>query len=134
LTILKREEDLIKAFVVRQKRERYIGFLQSPERRADFLRSLYHFRDFDSAFIAPLIKGMASPAELVAELRRRGAGAECYVISADPDLDGVTDVLENVIVRVLSGGEGTIVCCVPGCLAYYEGEPPDNRFILHRES
>ena len=28
--------------------------------------------------------------------------------------------------------DGTIISCVPGRLAYFEGEAPKNRFILQR--
>jgi hypothetical protein len=59
-----REMQFLQTFVIATKRERYAGFLRSPERR--------------------------------------------------------------------SKSEGTNVCCVPGRLAFYEGEAPKNRFILRR--
>ena len=131
--ILQREEALINTFVVARKRERYLGFLRSPRRRQDFLRTLYHFSDFDPACIVPLADGKDSADALVSELRRRGAAGECYVISADRDFDGLIGLLESVIVQVHAAIEGSIVCCLPRRLAYYEGESPRNRFILHRQ-
>ena len=52
-------------------------------------------------------------------------------MSVRDELDGVTKPLSDVIREVFAFVEGTLVCCVPGELAYYEGEAPKNRFILH---
>ena len=124
--------EFIMAFVVPQKRERYAGFLQSPKRRLRFLRELYHFSDFDPESILP-ISGACDTAEgLLSELRKRGAPATCQIISVRPDLDGAMKKLSETIHEVFAVAEGTIVICIPGRLAYYEGEAPKNRFILAR--
>jgi hypothetical protein len=65
-------------------------------------------------------------------LERRGAGPTCYIVSTDADLDRTTRDLSDAINQVFAFVEGTIISCVPGRLAYYEGEAPKNRFILHR--
>ena len=49
-----RETEFIKTFVVKQKQERYFFFVQSPKRRPRFLRELYHFSDFNPAYVVPL--------------------------------------------------------------------------------
>jgi hypothetical protein len=128
--LLEREIELVNTFVLPEKRERYIGFLSSEKRRKEFLNELYHFRDFDPTCEVPL-SGPADSAEgLLADLRRRGAGDACYVISVNRELDGITRPLAAVISEVFALVEGTIVSCVPACLAYYEGEAPKNRCIL----
>jgi hypothetical protein len=119
-----RELRLVETFVVPDKRERYSGFLRSPKRRSKFLRELYHFADFDPASMFE-----PGPGALLGELQRRGAAHDGYLISVDPDLDGRTMELPDALMAL---SEGTLVCCVPGKLAYYEGEPPKNRFILQR--
>ena len=121
---------LVKAFVVPQKRKRYVGFLSSPGRREKFVRELYHFQDFDPACMVPLSGDNDSDEGLLSELRRRGAGDRCYVISVSKDLDGVAGPLEEIVKKVFAFEEGTIISCIPGQLAYYEGEAPKNRFIL----
>jgi hypothetical protein len=127
------ELDLINAFVVREKRERYLYLSASPRRRKEFLKGLYHFSDFDTTYVVPLARSISSAGAVVSELRRRGALDECYVISIDPELDGVKGELQDVISQVHGRVEGTIVSCIPGRLAYYEGEAPENRFILDRK-
>ena len=129
---LEREIDILDTFVLPRRRERFVGFLRAPRRRRDFLSELYHFSDFDPACIVPLAGACDSAPGLVAELLRRGAPRTCYVVSVDARLDGITADLAGVIDRVFAKVDGTLVSCVPGRLAYYEGEAPDNRFILER--
>jgi hypothetical protein len=85
---------LINGFIVPSKRERYAGFVGSSKARRKFIRTLYHFSDFDP---------------------------------------GTTSSLSDAIDRVFAFVDGTIISCVAGRLAYYEGEAPKNRFILHRK-
>lgn len=129
-----REVQLVNTFVVRAKRQRYAAFVSSAKARPKFLRELYHFGDFDPACIIELGGSTHSAAGLIAELRRRGATDDCYVISNDDSLDGATKPLADVITQVFAFVDGSLVCCVPGRLAYFEGEAPKNRFILHRRA
>ena len=69
------------------------------------------------------------------ELRRRGAGESCYVVSEKLDLDGQRMRLGEVLdIEQLKGGMGTLVSCVPGSLALFEGEGPSDRCILAAQS
>lgn len=65
-------------------------------------------------------------------LQNRGAGLSCYVISASAGLDGVSGVLADVLEVVIGYHPGTIVSCITGRLAYFEGEGRAERYILHR--
>jgi hypothetical protein len=129
-----REVQLVNTFVVAAKRERYANFVSSPKLRPKFLRELYHFHDFDADCVVELKGASDSAAGVITELRRLGAVDDCYVISNNDDLDGATKPLSEIIERVFAFVVGTVVCCVPGRLAYFEGEPPKNRFILHRRA
>ena len=126
------ETELIRAFVVRRKQARYISLLDSQKGRQKFLRELDHFHDFEPAYVIPIRGGRDSVDELVDELKRRGAQNECYVISVNPELDGTTRPLREVIASVHGRIEGTLISCSPGRLGYYEGEAPKNRVILQR--
>ena len=130
MNVQERELDLVRTFVVPAKRERYIGFLASPKRRPKFLRELYHFRHFNAACVVELSGPSDSSEGLIAELRRRGASEECYVVSAVPELDGTTGALGDIIREVFAFREGTLISCLPGRLAYYEGEAPHSRYLL----
>ena len=126
------EIEIVVGFVVKSKRERYAGFLRSPKARRKFIDALYHFKDFDPAVVVELPSSLETPDGVLKELERRGAGRTCYIISTAADLDQKTLELAKAIHDVFAV-EGTIVSCVPGRLAYYEGEAPSNRFILQRK-
>ena len=48
------EAAVIRAFVQRDKQERFLGFLANPKNRKKFTESLSHFRWFDQGFAAPI--------------------------------------------------------------------------------
>jgi hypothetical protein len=129
-----REIQLVTAFVLPAKRERFVDFVSSLKRRPKFVRELSHFQDFDPACMLRLSEHTDTASELTRALKLLGAGDDCYIISAARELDGATKPLVDTIERVFSIAEGTIVCCVPGHLAYFEGEGRNNRFILHRRA
>jgi hypothetical protein len=54
-------------------------------------------------------------------------------VSEDPDIDGKRLPLDEALLLVVGAGNGTLLSCVPGLLAYYEGEGPGDRFLLARK-
>jgi hypothetical protein len=132
--ITAREVQTVTTFVVPPRRERYVGFVSTAKLRPKFLQQLYHFEDFDPACVIALSGPSDSASGVVAELKRLGAGDDCYVISNARELDGQTMSLAETIQQVFAVAPGTVVCCVPGRLAYFEGEGRNNRFILHRRT
>ena len=123
------EEATLRAFVRRERGDRYTALLKSRKRRGKLLSELHHFYDFDGRCIIHLERAEDSPRTLYNLLRKLGAPETCYVISAGR-LDGEELDLAEAVTELHATGMGAIVSCVPGRLAYYEGE--DDRFILYR--
>lgn len=63
-------------------------------------------------------------------LRNNGAPMECYVISELEGIGGRFMPLTEALAAVVGMGMGSIVSCIPGQLAFYEGEMPKDRYIL----
>jgi hypothetical protein len=126
------EVQMLRAFVLPSKRERYVSLATTTHRRSQLVGELYHFRHFDPRWIHEITKHQITPASLVRDLRRLGAGESCYVMSSDREWDGVAVPLDLALESICGRVEGTLVSCTPTVLAYYEGEGPHNRFILHR--
>ncbi len=123
-----REEQLIKTFFVRERRERFLMMLRKPRRRAKALDELNHLRDLDSRLCVEL-----SPTEdAEACLRSRAAPDACYVLSDIAELDGREMPLGEAIEKAAAAGWGTLIDCIPGRLAYYFGEFAEQRLILER--
>jgi hypothetical protein len=139
---MQHEEALIRAFIVPAKRQRYLDKLSSPKARQQFIAdNLYHMADLDERYTErlkihrPLVAFEARRASyidaLYALLRDRGAPSRCYVVSAT-ELDGQEADLREALERVRGSSEGTFISCIPGRLAYFEGETPDQQYILQR--
>jgi hypothetical protein len=63
-------------------------------------------------------------------LKSRGASETCWAISKDPELDGRELDLKTILEQLIGSGTGTLLSCLPGKLAYFDGE--DERLLLAR--
>lgn len=135
------EPATIKAFVVPDKQQRFLGFLAKPKTRKKLVRELYHFRWFDLRFAAPVLwkvdptlklweRHLQGIANIHRLLRSKGAGQTCWIISGDPEFDGREADLEWAIKKVIGNGMGTILSCIPGRLALFVGE--DEMLVLSK--
>ncbi len=135
------EEAVVKAFVVRTRRERLLSFATSSKNRKKFTQELAHFRWFDMRYAKP-VNWSADPRlrledrhsqgidNLARLLRSKGAGSTCWVISENTDIDGQEMILELALECTVGRGMGTILSLIPGRLAYFEGE--DEALVLAR--
>jgi hypothetical protein len=122
------EEATIRAFITPPRRTRWLESLASAKRRAPFLDCLNHCQDIDERYATPL----PSNADVVEALQARGAPATCHLLSATTALDGREMPLAEAVAESEMGGWGTIICCLPGRLAYYYDECGERRFLLER--
>jgi len=124
------EEELVKAFILPVRRERYLEFLKSPKKRAKFIAQLPHFKHFNPKFVASIPGNQQNPTALLKLLVGKGAGPSCWVMSEDSALDGQEMDLEAALKESVGRQIGTFLSCVPGRLAYFEDE--EDRYILER--
>ncbi len=122
------EEAAIRSFLLPHRRTRWLESLASETRRRLFLDKLNHCRDLDERFCTPLPPGE----DTLARLRARGAGRNCHVVSMMERLDGRDMPLAEALDQTEAGGWGTLICCVPGRLAYYHDEMGLRRRLLER--
>lgn len=125
------ESRLVEAFILPAKRGRYKQLLANPARRGSVTAALAHCRDLDPRWLLPAPTD-AEPASIDELLRAHGAPETCYVLSESPDLDGRRLPLLSALEQVVGQGWGTLLSCIPGVLAYYEGEGPSDRYLLAR--
>jgi hypothetical protein len=120
------EQELIKAFFVPTKRQRYLDFVSKPKTRQKFLRELGHFKALDPRYATPV---HLNPAGLAALLKKKKVPTTCCVISENPAIDGKSMLVDDVLSE-LGRDMGTFLSFVPGKLAYFEDE--DGHWILER--
>ena len=139
---MEHEEALIRAFITPNKRQRYLDKLGSPKTRQKFMsENLHHMGDLDELYAEKLDPYMplvefekrheAHVSRIHESLRHRGAPSRCYVIFTG-DLDGNEADLRETLETVVGSFDGTFISCVPGRLAYFEGEDENDRYILQR--
>ena len=128
------EAILISTFVTPLKRKHLIEILANPKRRHRATATLAHFHDLDPSAVVTLESAAQTPGDIERALRSRGAGDRCHVISENRAIDGKTLSLAVALEKVVGQGMGTLLSCVPGELAYYEGEGPSDRCILARRA
>jgi hypothetical protein len=126
------EEATIKAFVVRERRDRFLTLLPNPKHRHKVTASLAHPNPgwFDARYVKPIPPAQSSKESIARILLSKGAGDVCWAISEDRKLDGREFELELVLAEVVGSGMGTILCCIPAKLAFVESEV--GRFILEK--
>ena len=74
----------------------------------------------------------ATPEALERLLKSKGVPANCYCLSENDELDGQELPLGAALEQVVGYGMGTFISCLPGRLAYFEGEVARERYILVR--
>src|SRR5579862_3712649 len=116
------EEELVKAFILPVRQERYLEFLRSARKRAKFIAQLAHFKHLNPKFVVSIPGNQQNPASLLKLLVGKGAGPNCWVMSEDSALDGQEMDLETALKETIGRQMGTFLSCVPGRLAYFEDE------------
>jgi hypothetical protein len=63
----------------------------------------------------------------------RAAGApDCHVPGGSADTDGRDLPLREALALVVGSRLGALIICIPGELAYHEGEEDNDRWLLHK--
>jgi hypothetical protein len=125
------EEAFIRAFVLPDRQQRWSELLLNERRRSSFTHRLADPIDIDTRWAVPIPPSEQTSDRIAVLLRSRGAPAQCHLISEYPTLDGTDVQLSDALDTIVGSGVGSVVSCLPGALAYYEGELR-TRFILQR--
>jgi len=128
------ERKFIEAFAAKNKRQRLLDFFASEKNRWKGLLELEHFHPdiLDARCAESIPRSESTPDNISRLLKRKGAPADCYVFSNCKELDRRSMVLDEAIRAVHGVGIGTVVSCIPGELAFYEGELFPDEYILQR--
>jgi hypothetical protein len=125
------ESAFAESFISKARRERVLELLASSKNRYKFTSKLdHHGRDY---FIPECILSIEPqhqhPPNIADILRATGAPETCHVIGGGHD--GKNMELLTALKQIVGYGAGTVLSCIPGKLAYFEGEIRE-RFLLVR--
>lgn len=120
----------LSAFVAAKKKERWVELAGSPRGREKLRAGLPHFSDWNARSVHRFTADKQTCASVAEALRSNGAPEIAYVVSASRDLDGACLTLDHALRETVGRSNGTVVSCIPGVLAFYEGEMPGERYML----
>jgi hypothetical protein len=120
----------VNAFVIPERRQRWLESLASTRKRERFLFRLADGRDFNHDLMRRLEVKSKEPSFIASALQRDGAQEDCYIISCVRELDGRYLDLFQALQNVVGLGLGSVISCLPGKLAFYESETAGERWIL----
>jgi hypothetical protein len=125
------EESFVRAFIVKSKQPRYLTKLASLKHRRDFLSRLHggHL-DYDPQY-ADHLPGSHTGAMIIESLRKLGAPTMCHAIGGE--MDGTELPLDQAVQTIHAMGDGVVLSCIPGKLAYYEAGTTNGSYILKRQ-
>ena len=125
--------DTIRAFITPNRQSRYLDLLPLARRaRLRFDKMLEHrFSEEMDLHYATAISPDVD--EVEASLRSAGAPPNCLVAS-QCDLDGQILPLRDALQEIVGSRIGSLIVCLPGRLAYHEGEGLGAHFILTKRS
>jgi len=122
----------VEAFLTSEKRARWGHYLAQPKRRREILSTL------DRPL--PCLPGLATavpedqdyPGSLEALLRAKGAPATCHLLLVAHRLDGRELPLAEALNLICLQGQGALLSCLPGRLAYHRPAAPRGGVILEK--
>ncbi len=130
LAINYHEERFVNAFIRKNKRERWLFFFAKAKRRHKIIDSLYHCDDLINT--RPIPSRHQYVKKICEILQDNGSPADCHIISTYEELDRKGMPLINALEAIAAGSHmvPSIISCIPGKLAFYEGEDFKNSLLL----
>jgi hypothetical protein len=128
--------EMILPFLREDRRSRWRELIPRPKGRKKLLASLWNGDDFDRTLMIQVNPSERTIQQLLLKLRSLGAPELSHLISARSALDGKDLDLISALKMVFNLAPGTIICCVPGKLAYYENDDRNGNYIIveHKNS
>jgi hypothetical protein len=93
---------------------------------------LHHAVKLNPHLLRALSGASAFPGPIEQLLRARGAPDSCFVIAANPDLDGREMALAEALDAINGAFDGGFISCIAGRLGYFEFEDMKSSFILQK--
>ncbi|TGE14208.1 hypothetical protein [Hymenobacter elongatus] len=122
------EVKVIKRFVNKSKRDRYIQFVSSEKNRVKFIKDLSHFNFLEPSLFAP-VNGIEEDVILTSTEKNGVANTTCYVISENKKIDAKFLNTKEAISATVGHGLGTMLVFGDAEMIFYECETMNIRYI-----
>jgi len=122
------EVKVIKKFVNKLKRDRYIQFASSEKNRLKFVSDLSHYNFLELSLFSP-VNGVEEKIIIQAAEANKVPHETCYAISENKEIDAQTLSTKEAITKTVGRGLGTILVFGDAEMVFYECETPNVRYI-----
>jgi hypothetical protein len=126
------EELTLKRFVEPSRRARLASVVRTKKRYGEIMGQLCHGHPWDPRWVTPLRPSDQNARDVGRLLEAFGAPGICHVLGGSGDVYGLDMSLAEALERVVGSSMGALVTCIPGELAYHEGEEKGDRNLLRR--
>jgi hypothetical protein len=124
------EQQFIRTFTAKHKRERYLGFLSNPKRRDKLIHELNNGLELEPSLATHVPNPERTKSGLLGLLKARGATGSAHVMALQHELDGGDLPLEEAIDVLLTSPWGVLLICPPRPVALYKAEDPGGMTLL----
>jgi hypothetical protein len=128
------EDSFVNAFIIPEKRSRFLQLLANPKRRREILDRFNHHLDYDDSLATAVTASQHSSEQLEKLLRAKGATDICHIIADQSNLDGQDVALGEAIDSLYCHDFAVVISCILGRLAYFKPESPSHGFIFEKKS
>lgn len=121
------ETKVIQRFVVKAKRDRYLGFIKNDKTREKFINELHHM-NFLQKDLFETVEGneyefIKQRLNVLANIK------DCYVISENQRIDKKRLDIETALTETIGADQGTLLVFGDAEILYSEAEGFNNRLI-----
>lgn len=121
------ETKVIQRFVIKPKRDRYLGFINNMKTREKFINDLHHM-NFLQQDLFDKVEG--NEREFIKQkLSFLGNIKDCYVISENKNIDKKRLDIDTALREVIGADQGTLLVFGDAEIIYSEAEGFNNRLI-----
>jgi hypothetical protein len=126
------EELTLQRFIEPSRRARLASVVRTKKRYREITGELSHGHPWDPRWVTPLRPSDQNARAVGRLLKAFGAPEVCHVLGGSGGIDGLDMPLVDALKRVVGSSMGALVICIPGELAYHEGEENGDRNLLRR--
>ncbi len=122
------EIEVIKKFVDKTKKDRYIQFISTAKNRHKFINDLSHFNFLNWDKFDKVVNNEEQTIFTTLQ-KNKLVDKTCYVISENKNIDTKTLDIKQAISETVGYGMGTILVFGNADIIYYESETINTRYI-----
>lgn len=121
------ETKVIQRFVIKPKRERYLGFINNMKTRKKFINDLHHMNFLQQDLFDKVER---NDYEFIKQrIKALGNLKDCYVISENQRIDKKRLDIETALTETIGADQGTLLVFGDAEILYSEAEGFNNRLI-----